>query len=241
MGRRLLFLGGDAYPMERQLEEALRDVLANDACRFISHPEIHPGFPDGRPIPIATRLELLEKAVGAIGEQEDIFLIGRSSGGRIATLFAGRNPRVRAVVCICYPFRSPDHTVQPERFTHLASLATPTLVIQGAEDPYGGLELTENYALSQAIRLHFLPGGHEIPPETASGRYVLRHVSDFIAGGWGDGSANLESFDEEFYLRIYPDVANAVAKGRFPSGRHHFCAHGRSEGRKHRLRVEKTE
>jgi len=39
-------------------------------------------------------------------------------------------------------------------------------------------------------------------------------------------------FDEVAYLRLYPDVATAVAEGREVSGWQHYDRHGRSEGRK---------
>lgn len=41
-----------------------------------------------------------------------------------------------------------------------------------------------------------------------------------------------ETFDEEAYLRLNPDVAEAVAAQQFQSGWHHYTAHGRSEGRR---------
>jgi len=40
-----------------------------------------------------------------------------------------------------------------------------------------------------------------------------------------------EIFDEELYLRKYPDVARAVEAGIMPSGKHHYLHHGRVEGR----------
>ncbi|MGA7614822.1 MAG: radical SAM protein [Thermoanaerobaculia bacterium] len=41
----------------------------------------------------------------------------------------------------------------------------------------------------------------------------------------------LETFDEEFYLRTYPDVAAAVASGALGSGRDHYLRFGKDEGR----------
>ncbi len=46
-----------------------------------------------------------------------------------------------------------------------------------------------------------------------------------------------ESFDEPAYLQLYPDVAEAVARGAFRSGWQHFQRHGRQEGR-HFCKVE---
>lgn len=40
-----------------------------------------------------------------------------------------------------------------------------------------------------------------------------------------------DPFDEDFYLRAYPDVAEAVKNGSFASGRAHFLLHGKNEGR----------
>ena len=39
-------------------------------------------------------------------------------------------------------------------------------------------------------------------------------------------------FDEAAYLRLYPDVAKAVAEGREVSAWQHYDRHGRKEGRK---------
>jgi hypothetical protein len=41
----------------------------------------------------------------------------------------------------------------------------------------------------------------------------------------------IEPFDEASYLRRYPDIAAAVLKGGCPSGRAHYEAHGKTEGR----------
>ena len=39
-------------------------------------------------------------------------------------------------------------------------------------------------------------------------------------------------FDEEGYMRVYPDIAQAVSTGKWPSAWHHYLAHGAKEGRK---------
>lgn len=45
---------------------------------------------------------------------------------------------------------------------------------------------------------------------------------------------NAENFDEQLYLKCFPDVAAAVARGSFPDGRTHFEMYGRFEIRRHR-------
>ncbi|MBP6901951.1 MAG: hypothetical protein KBC73_17780 [Burkholderiaceae bacterium] len=49
-----------------------------------------------------------------------------------------------------------------------------------------------------------------------------------------------DKFDESWYLRRYPDVANAVVLGQFESGYHHFHKCGRKEGRAFRERPNQT-
>jgi hypothetical protein len=39
-------------------------------------------------------------------------------------------------------------------------------------------------------------------------------------------------FDEDYYLQQNPDVAQAVARGEWPSGYMHWCANGRASGRR---------
>lgn len=240
MRRTIFFLWGDSYPLDLPWEGALRGVLDDGDTRFITHAQTHFGISEGRFLPIADRIVRMEEALCAVAHGSEIFVIGRSSGARTATLLAARSPRVTAVACISYPFRNPGQWIEPERFAHLASFGTPMLLIQGTYDQYGGIELTENYQLSEAIRLRFVPGDHHLQPGTPSGRYVLEQIPAYLNGGWRDGSQNIAAFDEEFYLSAHPGVAEAVAAGNCASGLKHFQDCGRREGRKYRMRVEET-
>jgi hypothetical protein len=44
-----------------------------------------------------------------------------------------------------------------------------------------------------------------------------------------DDPPRREPFDEELYLRTFPDIAQAVRDGKFSSGYHHWALHGRFE------------
>ena len=44
-------------------------------------------------------------------------------------------------------------------------------------------------------------------------------------------------FDEELYLRLNPDVRQAVAAGKFRSGLDHYERYGRAEGRPYRTAI----
>jgi hypothetical protein len=39
-------------------------------------------------------------------------------------------------------------------------------------------------------------------------------------------------FNEELYLALHPDVAQAVRQGHFVSGKEHFLKYGKAEGRR---------
>src|SRR5262249_43914845 len=47
-----------------------------------------------------------------------------------------------------------------------------------------------------------------------------------------DASADMEAWDEATYLAVNPDVAAAVGRGEFKSGREHYELAGRTERRK---------
>ncbi len=94
---------------------------------------------------------------------------------------------VRALVCLGYPFHPPGN---PERLRtkHLANLKTPTLIVQGVRDPFGGQEDVATYTLSKAIRIVWMPDGdHSFKPRVSSGTteagniaFAVEEVSKFL-------------------------------------------------------------
>lgn len=123
------------------------------------------GPPDREPILRATWAAVIEK----LGDGRRLFIGGKSMGGRIASMMADELG-ARGLVCLGYPFHPPG---QPEklRVAHLATLLTPTLIVQGERDPFGTREDVASYVLSPAIELHFLADGdHSFEPRKRSGR-----------------------------------------------------------------------
>ncbi|TVR96392.1 MAG: alpha/beta hydrolase [Rhodospirillales bacterium] len=82
---------------------------------------------------------------------------GKSLGGRIASMVAD-DLGVLACLCFGYPFHPPG---RPEntRTAHLATLATPTLILQGTRDTFGTPEEVAGYPLSPGVRVHWLEAG----------------------------------------------------------------------------------
>ncbi len=128
------------------------------------------------------------EVIAALGGGPGLVIGGKSMGGRIASLVADE-AGVRGLVCLGYPFHPPG---RPERtrVEHLAALQTPTLIVQGARDSLGNRDEVAGYALSTAIRLHWLvDGDHGFKPRKASGlserenwdRGIAR-VAEFVLG-----------------------------------------------------------
>ena len=64
---------------------------------------------------------------------------GRSLGARVACRTAGLTDAV-AVVCLAFPLQPPRRSgsaPRPSRLAELDEVAVPTLVVQGARDPFG--------------------------------------------------------------------------------------------------------
>ena len=229
---------GTSYPRDRPIAQALLSRLlprlfALGATGFVSYEDLiaNRGAPAAWSTP-EVRLALLEAS--APDDRSGTILIGRSSGAQIVTRFACQYP-VAAVICLGYPFRHPDHRHEPDRTRHLRRLTTPTLIIQGLRDVYGGLDEALDHDLSPQVRLHFVDAGHtfRLPGEawTALADTAAAFVRDRLTPVPFHGLA----FDEAFYRARHPDIAAAIDAGRVASGADHFRRSGQAEGRVFRL------
>lgn len=102
---------------------------------------------------------------------------GKSMGGRMASLLAD-DLEADALVCLGYPFYASGKPDKP-RVAHLADLRTPTLIVQGERDTLGDRDTVSNYALSPAIRLHWLAAAdHDLKPLKRSGLTHEQHLNN---------------------------------------------------------------
>lgn len=107
-------------------------------------------------------------------------LAGKSMGGRVATMVADELG-ARGVVVFGYPFHPPAKP-QQLRTAHLATLRTPTLVLQGERDEFGTRDEVAGYTLSPAIEVLWLPDGdHSLAPRRRSGFTPQQHLATAIA------------------------------------------------------------
>ena len=235
MRRIAFFLGGLSYPNDQNVERAIGQMLAGEGWDFVTQYEI-----DARTMPtsaqddVTARLDALGGVIDALAAGRDIVLVGRSTGARVATLLAARRP-IAATICLAYPFRSPNLVLEPERFAHLATQTSRTLILQGSQDRYGGLDVTETYLLSPAIELRFFQGDHEFELAAPDCAHLPALMRAFLDGQ--DLPAPVDfAFDEDFYRALYPDIDAAIIAGRLDSGEAHYRCHGRAEGRRCRMR-----
>lgn len=84
------------------------------------------------------------------------------------------------IVCIGYPFKHPEKTDQPYRYQHLNTLNTPTLIIQGYDDEYGGREIPDRYELSPNIELFFIDANHEFNLNENDMNAMIEKMKSFI-------------------------------------------------------------
>jgi uncharacterized protein len=113
-------------------------------------------------------LETWRQVIDTLG-RERLVIGGKSMGGRMASMVADE-AQVAGLVCLGYPFH-PTGDPARLRVEHLKALKTPTLILQGARDPFGNQEEVAGYDLSSSIRLHWLSDGdHDFKPRRAAGK-----------------------------------------------------------------------
>ncbi|HEY3055327.1 MAG TPA: alpha/beta family hydrolase [Thermoanaerobaculia bacterium] len=133
------------------------------------------GAPDREPV----LLESWRAVVSELGGGPSVVMGGKSLGGRMATMVAD-SVAARGLVCLGYPFHPPG---QPTRLRtkHLATLRTPTLIVQGERDPFGNREDVKQYELSPAIRIEWMTDGdHSLKPRVSSGSTEKSNISRAI-------------------------------------------------------------
>ena len=134
------------------------------------------GAPDRQPVLIQAWREVIETYRAGT----KLFIGGKSMGGRIASMVADE-AAVAGVVCLGYPFHPPG-APQKLRTAHLETLQTPTLIVQGERDPFGTRQEVASYALSDRIRIEWLPDGdHSFKPRASSGLRETQNLDHAIA------------------------------------------------------------
>jgi uncharacterized protein len=100
-------------------------------------------------------------------------------GGRIASMIADE-VGAAALICLGYPFHPPGNP-NKARTEHLYTLRTPTLILQGARDPFGGRDEVAALNLPRKVRVRWLADGeHSFKPRKASGRTEAQNLAEAV-------------------------------------------------------------
>lgn len=187
-GATLLLAHGAGAGMESPF---LRDVAAGLAAAGIRVVRFEFPYMAARrqgsrrgPDPQGRLLDCFRAAVERWRDAGPLSLGGKSMGGRMATMVADELG-ARSVVVFGYPFHPPG---RPDRLrvAHLGTLATPTLILQGERDPFGGRAEVPGYPLGPAIQLEWLPDGdHSLAPRRRSGRSAEENLTTALAAAAG--------------------------------------------------------
>ncbi|MCC7396169.1 MAG: alpha/beta fold hydrolase [Planctomycetes bacterium] len=132
-----------------------------------------------RPDPMPQLLQRLRETV-ALAAPRRLVLAGKSMGGRVATMLADELGAASTVV-FGYPFHPPKQPAKV-RTAHLATLRTPTLILQGERDPFGTPADVAGYCLPPSITVRwFADGDHSLVPRQRSGHHAADHFQSAMA------------------------------------------------------------
>ena len=175
---------GAGAPMDSPFLEAVARGLAAVGHRVVrfEFPYMRrrrEGGAGRRPDPPAVLERTWLDVVELLGGGRRLVVGGKSLGGRIASMIADQ-AGARGLVCLGYPFH-PAGEPGRLRTAHLATLATPTLIVQGTRDALGSREEIATYELSPAIRIEYLEDGdHSFRPRASSGRTERQNLGQAI-------------------------------------------------------------
>ncbi len=154
------FLLGDSAPRDAFIASELKKRIGHHFSCWTDQHDIH-SFEDRYYRRFRHRARAFRTFMAERPRQQPVILMGRSSGARVAS-FCASSCRADAVVCLGYPFRHPDKDQEPDRYQHLATIAIPTLILQGRSDPYGRADDISAYALSTSVCVQLIQTDHHM-------------------------------------------------------------------------------
>jgi predicted alpha/beta-hydrolase family hydrolase len=140
--------------------------------------------PDKAPVLEASFREVID-ATRQWSGQQDVFIGGKSMGGRMAThLGAQWLEGLLGIVALGYPLHPPGRPDKP-RIEHLPSIRVPVLIVQGERDTFGTPdELTPVIATMKqtTVTLQVVPGGdHSLTVRGTKKDQATADVLDVVA------------------------------------------------------------
>lgn len=171
-----IFAHGAGAPMDSDWMNEVSMKLKSRGIKTVrfEFPYMQERRENGKKRPPNTQKVLLEtwREVISLYDDHDIYIGGKSMGGRMASLICDE-VKPKGLICLGFPFHAPGKSDPKDRIDHLKELNTKTLILQGERDTMGSKEEVLAYQLSKKIKLHWLPDGdHSLKPRVKSG-YTL--------------------------------------------------------------------
>ena len=139
--------------------------------------------PDKAPVLEHAFREVIE-ATRQWSGRADIFIGGKSMGGRMATHLGAQGlDHLRGIVALGYPLHPPGRPDKP-RTEHLPSIRVPVLIVQGERDTFGTPDELEPVIASMKakVTLHVVAGGdHSLAVRGKKKDEAFQDVLDVVA------------------------------------------------------------
>ncbi|WP_148863070.1 alpha/beta family hydrolase [Marinobacter fonticola] len=198
----VLLAHGAGAPMDSAFMDQLAEALAGQEIKVVrfEFEYMRRRREDGkkRPPTKADTLiaEFRQKIEQYAGGAENLFIGGKSLGGRMASLIAADQAPVSGCVCFGYPFHPPGK-LDRWRTEHFERFSVPVLIQQGTRDPFGRQdEVHRHFGGEPPVAINWLEDGeHDFKPRKVSGltqegliEQAARNAAKWmiaIAGGQG--------------------------------------------------------
>ncbi|WP_228730324.1 alpha/beta fold hydrolase [Shewanella yunxiaonensis] len=187
----VLFAHGAGADMDSEFMVAIAQGLAAnglDVVRF-NFPYMAKCRLDGKRRPPDRAPALLEnfrqqlRLVTELFAPDQIILMGKSMGGRMAIMLASEDllAEVRGVICLGYPFL-PKGKLLP-RLEPLQQCRLPLMIFQGERDSFGGKVQIPQWHLPTSLNLNFVDDGdHSFVPRKAAATSLAMNYAKVIDG-----------------------------------------------------------
>ncbi len=184
----LILAHGAGAPLDHPWMNDMVAALATKGIRIVrfNFPYMQQAQRTGQRKPpnhMDTLLEAYEQVIELVGDPGELYIGGKSMGGRVASMLAD-DVGAKGVVCLGYPFHPPGQ-LERVRTEHLYAQKTPTLIVQGTRDPFGTKYEIESYDLAATVRVVFIDDGdHGLCPRKMTGRTQadgLAEAADAVA------------------------------------------------------------
>jgi len=187
----LLLAHGAGAPMDSPFQAAIASDLAGRGWRVVrfEFPYMARARQLGRR-QAPDRMPVLQEAFRrqvqqqrTLAPDQPLVVGGKSMGGRVASLLVDELAASWGVVgCLCFgfPFHPPGRPLQG-RADHLATVRSPTLILQGERDSFGRRQELAAVPFSPAVQLAWiLDGDHSFRPTQRSGRSEAANLREAV-------------------------------------------------------------